>query len=50
MVGEDEVQALALVMAVTLQYLQHASDGQEFLVYWTEPGDLNITDFWQYKP
>ena len=48
-VGEDEVQALALVMSVTLQYMQHASDGDEFLIYWADPGDLNITDFWRYK-
>jgi hypothetical protein len=48
-VGEDEVQALAGVMWLTLEYLQHVSDGEEFLIYWGEPGDLNITDFWRYR-
>ena len=48
-VGEDEIQALTLVMSVVLQYMQHVSDGAEFLIYWTDPGDLNFADFWRYK-
>ena len=48
-IGEDEVQALSLVMGVMLNYMQHASDSGEYLIYWAEPGDLKIADFWRYQ-
>jgi hypothetical protein len=49
-VGEDEVQALFSLQDPVVAFLRLKVQHDHLSIYWTNPGDLGLRDFWRYSP
>jgi hypothetical protein len=48
-IGADEVQAFLSLFITVLADIKRLDREEGFKIFWQEPGDLHIRDFWTYQ-